>query len=170
MFVSEEIRVPVSFHVAAARLANLIHGGRLLRASHDAYRETATRELRVGPVPHVSRLVRAQFRDLVTRGDSAVLAFRWEATGPGGKLFPVLDADMTLSPEGPTSTLLRLNATYRAPLGTAGSVLDQTVLHTVASATIRSFLGRFAALIEHPEAERGPIVRPGVWEIEPDAT
>ncbi len=36
----------------------------------------------------------------VTRGESAVLALRWQATGPGGRLFPALDADIWLTPPG----------------------------------------------------------------------
>ena len=32
-------------------------------------------------------IVQVHFRDLVMRDDSAVLTLRWEATGPGGRLF-----------------------------------------------------------------------------------
>ena len=34
----------------------------------------------------MSKLVEVHFLDVVTRGESAVLALRWEATGPGGRL------------------------------------------------------------------------------------
>ena len=46
---------------------------------------------RVGPlgeVPGMSTLVQAQVLDVVTRSESAVLAPRWQTTGPGGRLFP----------------------------------------------------------------------------------
>lgn len=54
---------------------------------------------RVGPlggVPAVSKLVEVHALDMVTRGESAMLALRWQATGPAGRLFPALDADMVL--------------------------------------------------------------------------
>ena len=46
----------------------------------------------------------------------AGLALRWEATGAGGRLFPVLDADLTLAPDG-EGTVLPLAGSYRPPLG-----------------------------------------------------
>jgi hypothetical protein len=42
----------------------------------------------------MSKLVEVHFREEVTRGESAVLTLRWQATGPGGRLFPALDADI----------------------------------------------------------------------------
>ena len=48
----------------------------------------------------MSRLVKVQFRHLVTHEDSAVWALRWEVTGKTGALFPVLDADITLTRAG----------------------------------------------------------------------
>jgi hypothetical protein len=83
------------------------------------------------------------FRDLVMRDDSAVLTLRWEATGPGGRLFPALDADITLTPAGERATLLRLAGSYRPPLGSLGAGLDRAILHR-AAATIRAFLSRVA--------------------------
>jgi hypothetical protein len=35
----------------------------------------------------MSKLVEVHFLKVVTRGESAVLALRWEATGPGGRPF-----------------------------------------------------------------------------------
>jgi hypothetical protein len=45
-------------------------------------------------------LVEVHFLEVVTRGESAVLALRWEATGPGGRLFPALDGEISLIPAG----------------------------------------------------------------------
>jgi hypothetical protein len=36
----------------------------------------------------MSKLVEVHFLKVVTRGESAVLALRWEATGPGDRPFP----------------------------------------------------------------------------------
>ena len=93
----------------------------------------------------MSRLVQVHYRDLTERNDSAGLALRWEAIGPCGELFPVLDADITLSPLGKQATLLTLAGAYRPPLGSLGAGLDRAILHRVAAVTIRNFIKRVAA-------------------------
>jgi hypothetical protein len=116
MFVAGEVLLDLSFPAAEARLANLARGGSLTRVSEAAYGDGLTGLVWVGPVgavPGVSKLVEAHFRDVVTRGESAVLALRWRATGPGGRLFPALDADMSLTPAGEHSTRLSLAGVYR---------------------------------------------------------
>ena len=171
MFTHDEARLGVSLSAAQARLSNLIRGDRLVRASEDAYGEGLTGLLRVGPAssPGLSRVVRAQFREPVTHGGAVVLTLRWEATGPGGRLFPVLDADITLTSAGDHATLLRMDGVYRPPLGAAGMVVDRAIMHRVATATIRSFVGRVADAIVHPapgmQAEQGE----RNWEFQPAA-
>ena len=153
MFVSDDVLLEVSFAAAQARLANLARGGVLARVSEEAYGDEVTGLVRVGPLssaPGVSRLVQVRFRDLVTREDSAVLTLRWEAIGPGGGLFPALDADITLTPAGEQATALSLAGAYRPPLGALGAGLDRAVLRRVATATTRRFLSRIADAIAHP--------------------
>jgi hypothetical protein len=153
VFAGDEMLLDVSFNAARARLANLTRGGMLLDASQDAYGEGITGVARIGPpgsVPGMPRLVEAHFRDPVIREDTAVLTLRWEAIGPGGGLFPALDADITLSPAGDHATLLTLAGAYRPPPGALGARLDPAVLQRVAAATIRAFLGRVADAIAHP--------------------
>src|SRR5215470_19420068 len=99
MFVGDEVTLDVSFAVARARLANLTRGGLLASASEDAYALGVTGLSRVGALG-LSREVRVQARELTERDDSAGLAIRWEVTGPGRGLFPVLDADVRLLPTG----------------------------------------------------------------------
>src|SRR5579863_10201028 len=65
--------------------------------SEDAYDHGIIGFERVG-VPGLSKLVRVQVRELARTDRSVGLAIRWEATGPGGGLFPVLDADLTMAP------------------------------------------------------------------------
>ena len=137
MFVGDEVPLDVSFTAAQARLVNLIRGGLLGGASQEAYSDGITGLARVGPmgsVPGLSRLVQVHFRELKASDDSARLALRWEATGPGGELFPALDADITLTPAGNHSTTLTLTLTgaYRPPLGTVGAELDRAILYRVA--------------------------------------
>lgn len=155
MFVGAEVRLDIGFDAAQARLANLARGGLLRRASDSAYRELGTGLARVGPlgaVPGMSRLVTARFSDLAVREDSAVGAMRWEVTGPGGTLFPALDADIKLTLAGLDVTVLAVSGTYRPPLGGLGAGLDRAVLHRVAEATIRAFTEHIGAVIVTPAA------------------
>ena len=137
MFIGTEIRLDVGFNTAQARLANLAHGGLLRRASQNAYKWGAD-QARVGPLGALgtSRLIRVQFRRLVSREDSAVWALRWEAVGTTGGLFPVLDADVRLIQAAEQATVLAVSGAYRPPMG-AG--LDRTIMHLVAESTIQTF-------------------------------
>ena len=155
MFVSREIVTKVSFTEARARQANLLRGNALENASRSAYDDGLTVLISVGPAPGLTRLVRAQFRDLVIRGNTAVLTIRWEATGIGAGLFPVLDADITLTPGSDNATLLRLEGIYRPPLGAAGAMLDRAVMNRVASATVRSLLRQISAELAGPHTSTG---------------
>lgn len=153
MFVGSEVLLDVSFGVACTRVAALAHDGWLGGASGSAYREWGAGLARVGPldsVPGVSRLVEVRFRDLVSHGESAVLSLRWETAGPGGGLFPVLDADITLTPAGESATALSLAGSYRPPLGKLGAILDRVVLRRVATATIQGFVERVGAAVVNP--------------------
>ena len=62
----------------------------------------------LGAAAGMSKLVEVHFLEVATRGESAVLALRWEATGPGSTLFPALDADIWLTPAGEHSARLSL--------------------------------------------------------------
>jgi hypothetical protein len=148
VFVGDEVLLAVTFTVARAGLADLARRGLLLSVSEDAYSGGISGVTRIGPpgsAPDPSRLVRVRFVDLTGRNDSAGLALRWEAIGPGGGLVPVLDADITLSPSGKQATLLTLAGVYRPPPGSPGAGPDHAILHRVAAATIRSFINGVAA-------------------------
>jgi hypothetical protein len=160
MFVRGEAQAEISLTLARARLANFARAGWLLSASQGAYGARATDLARAdppGPVRGKSRLVNVHFRDLTADGGSAHLALRWEAIGPGGELFPTLDADITLSPAGEHGTTLTLAGVYRPPPGNLGGELDQVVLRRVAEATIHTFVNRIAEAIIAP----GPATETG---------
>ena len=155
MFIGAEIRLDVGFHAAQARLANLARGGLLRRASGSAYHEWQADLARVGPwgtMLGMSRLVQVRVRDMVTQGDSAIWAMRWEVTGPGGALFPALDADIKLTPAGEDAATLAISGVYRPPFGSLGAGLDRAIMHRVAEATIRSFTEQIGTAIAHPAA------------------
>jgi hypothetical protein len=151
MFIGAEIRLEAGFTAAQARLTNLAHGGQLRRASECAH-HWGIDQAQVGSLgtPGISRLVKVQFRHLGTHEDSAVWALRWEASGAKGALFPVLDADITLTRAGEQATVLAVSGSYRPPLGSLGAGLDRAIMHLVAEATIRAFTRQIGAAIVNP--------------------
>ena len=105
MFVAQDLTVDVGSRVAQARFTNLLRGAWLTEASEAAYDGGLTGLLRVGPAgPVTAKLVRVGVLDPVYRGDVKTVGLRWEATGPAGSLFPVLDADVSISPVGEEGT------------------------------------------------------------------
>ncbi len=146
MFVGYEIPLEISFAAARERLARLTDSAVLVSTSEDAYNRETTRMMRVS-ADGLSKLVRVQVRELSGIDTRTGLAIRWEATGPGGVLFPVLDADIRLIPAGDHGCLLGMTGSYRPPFDPAGEALDRTILHRVATATIRRFLAQLAARI-----------------------
>ena len=156
----------ISFRSARVRLANLAQVGSLTSASERAYGDGLASLVRVGPIgaiPGASKLVDVRFRDLVIHDDTALLTLRWEAIGPGGGLFPALDADITLAPAGERATRVTLAGAYRPPLAGLGAGLDRAIMHRVATATIRSLLNRMVDAIAEPEDATGgaPAARSG---------
>lgn len=153
MFIGAEDRLDLSFNAAQARLANLARRGLLRRACDDAFRDLGTGLARVGPLgaaPGMSKLVVVRFSDMTVHEDFAVAAMRWEAIGPGGALFPALDADITLTRVGSDATILAVWGVYRPPFGGLGARLDKVVLRRVGQSTIRAFTHSIGAAITDP--------------------
>jgi hypothetical protein len=153
MFIADELVLDVGFPAAQARLVNLTRRGGLSSASKAAHADELSAVIRVGPfgdAAAASKLVRVRYLDPVCRGDVMTLALRWEATGVTGALFPVLDADITLTPAGHQATRLVLAGSYRAPLGGLGAGLDKAILNRVAMATIRALLRNVADSLASP--------------------
>jgi hypothetical protein len=155
MFIGDEVRAEVGVTAARTRLASLLSGTALSTASHEAWGEGSARVGPAGPVPGLSKLVQVRVREPVQRGAVTVITLRWEAAGASERLFPVLDADITLIPDGEDATLIGLQGVYGPPAGSAGEVLDRVILHRIAAATIRSFLNRLAAAIQDPALHDG---------------
>jgi hypothetical protein len=72
--------------------------------------------------------------------------------GPGGALFPALDADIKLTRAGQDVTVLAVSGTYRPPLGTLGAGADRVIMHRIAQATIRAFTQHVGTAIVSPAA------------------
>src|SRR5215472_15016638 len=99
MFVTQELTVSTGLREAQARLTNLIHGAWLVEASAAACDGAVTGLLRVGPPGlGTATLVRVSLLDPAYRGDVMTVGLPWEATGAAGGLFPVLDANISISP------------------------------------------------------------------------
>ncbi len=157
MFLSAERVLGIAIGEARPRLASLVRDGSLSDTSDSAY-QGGLDQLRVGPMgdlPVASRLVRVQMLDPVYRDETMTVGLRWEAIGVTGGLFPVLDADIVLSPGDGRSTRLALTGCYRPPLGALGAGLDRVLLHAVAELTVRSFVNGLARYLEdrQPAAE-----------------
>jgi hypothetical protein len=174
MFVAQDLTIDVEPRAAQARLANLLGGSWLAGVSVTAYDGGLTGLLRVGPAgPAAAKLVRVRVLDPAYRGEIMTVGLRWEATGPAGGLFPVLDADIIISPAGgqgtpaPGQARLRVAGAYRPPLGRLGAGLDRLVLHQVATATVRHLLHSVAQKITNPAADGQPAddARPGLWPL-----
>jgi hypothetical protein len=153
MFTSQELIVDTGFAAARARLARMVAGGGLAGVSRDAYEGALTRPIRVGPfgaASGVSKQVQVRLVGPLQRDATTAVWLRWEATGPAGCLFPVLDADLLLRSEGLEKTRMTLNGCYRPPLGRLGAGLDRAGLHRVARATIRTLLRGVADALAEP--------------------
>jgi hypothetical protein len=158
VFVRDEVMLDVGFDEARDRLAKLDRWSP--DASDDVYREEIAVLAPIGPpgpAPGASGLAATRLQSLAARDGRAVLALRWEVRGAAGRLFPVLDADLTLAPAGEDAALLTLAGACRPPLGNLGAELDRLLLHRVADATIRHFLERVAAVLGRGSRGSGPL-------------
>ena len=169
MFVTCDLIVPVTAREAQARFVNLMHGTWLTGASQAAYDGEHTGLLRVGPGGAVGgKQVLVTVLEPVYREDAMTAGLRWEATGPAGALFPMLDANITISPAAAASVpratqhaRVILTGVYRPPLGRAGAAIDQVVLQQIASATIQTFLRGVTARLTSPDAAaESAVLRP----------
>lgn len=167
MFVSDERLLPVDFDAAAPRLARIACGSFLREVSRNVYQGGMEYLLRVGPLgatPGVSRLVRVRFNEPARRDGTMTVGLRWEAAGVTGGLFPALDADIRLYDEGRNRVRVSLAGSYRPPLGALGHGLNRLVLHTVATATIKTLLTSIAATLENTSTEATEPATP--WQPE----
>jgi hypothetical protein len=161
MFVVHEVSLDVRYETAAARLVHLINWGVLHGMSEAAYEGGLETLVRVGPfggARGLSKLVRVRALEPVRRGGTMTISLRWEATGSTGELFPMLDADLMLAPDGADRSCLKLTGSYRPLFGRAGVALDRAVMGRVASATVRLFLERVAAVVAEPVPNPQPVV------------
>jgi hypothetical protein len=156
VFAAHRITIDAPYAVVSARLTHLLNWGVLRGVSQIAFDGGLESTARVGPLGAtwgLSRLVRVRTLPPVRQPDRTTIGLRWEAAGVTGDLFPVLDAELTLTPDGQTRTRLELVGSYRPPLGRAGMTLDRAIMGRVAAATISSFLEQAGAVLADPSPQ-----------------
>jgi hypothetical protein len=155
MFLAGEILMDLSFPVARAGLVRLAATGVLASASERAYGDGAAEMIRTGPRgagAGIPGLAGVHYREAAASEESAVLALRWEAAGPAGRVFPAMDADLTLTAAGELASRLSAAAVFRPPPGGCGTGCDRASAGPAAAAAVRSLLSRIAAALSDPEA------------------
>ncbi len=170
MFLSDQRMLAISLAAARARLANLIHDGRLSGTSQAAYRAGLDHLHWAGPParpPGPSGLMRVHFLDPVDRTGSVITGMRWEAIGVSDRLFPALDANITLTAAGHQDTRMTLTGVYRPPFGPLGAGLDRVLVHKAATATLRSLMTSLGGALEGAVPAPGDAGAPGPWETGP---
>jgi hypothetical protein len=170
MFVAQELTIGTGSRAAQARFASLLRGDWLAETSQAACEGGAEGLLRVGPAgPVGAKLVRVRFLDPVYRGDVMTVGLRWEAAGAMGTLFPVLDANISISPVGDEMARLALAGSYRPPLGRLGAGLDRAIMHKVATATTRCLSQSVAEALISPAPAGHPAGGAGIgWQPAPE--
>lgn len=153
MLVYDFAHIPLPVGQVRHRLFVAV-GGLWQRVAEAAYDEGEALLSRVGPfgpVPGLSKAVSLHVGKVRDRGEGFVVPLQWSATGPT-ELFPVMVADLEISPLGAHESQLRLSGSYDPPLGAIGRQLDRMLLHQLAEATVRELLSQLVAalLVEPP--------------------
>lgn len=151
MFVSADLEVALPFDTAADALERAMSDGGLVSESRRAISDGLEFVMPVGPrgSHFPSREVFVHMLPARRSDGRMVVALRWETTGPTGRLFPALDADLQLeAAEGDGTSKLSIIGRYQAPLGPFGETLDRVVMFKVASATMTAMLKEVANRLE----------------------
>ena len=166
MLVYDFILVSMPVAQVRQRLLHTVTGlwQRAAVAAYDEGEELLSRVGPRGPVPGLSKAVSMHVGDVRDRGDGFVMQLQWKATGPI-ELFPVMEADLEITPLGAQQAQLRLSGSYDPPLGALGRRLDRLLLHQIAEATVRALLKQLVtALLAEPAPTLGastPPAQPG---------
>jgi len=158
MLVYDFTCVPLPVAQVRHRLLVAVNGlwQHVAEAAYDEGEDLLSRVGPFGPVPGLSKAVSMQVGKARDRGEGFVIPLQWSATGPT-ELFPVMLADLEITPLGADQSQLRLSGSYDPPLGPIGRQLDRLLLHQLAEATVRALLGQLvAALLKEPASQRGP--------------
>ncbi len=154
MFLRDVIQIPISYVYIRQRVVE--HGSEcLVESAGRAYRDGERLLLKVGPgsgdvLP--SKRVAVTLGLPYSRGEATVIPIFWVATG-AAVLFPSLEGDIEVAPAGDSATQITMQATYEPPLGRIGRGVNRLLLHRVAEATARTFLGHLGSSLRQGAPE-----------------
>ena len=169
MLVYDFIHVPLPVAQVRQRLLNAVTGllQQAAAAAYDEGEDLLSRVGPFGPVPGLSKVVSVHVGDVRDRGEGFVMPLQWSATGPT-ELFPVMHADLEITPLGVQQSQLRLSGSYDPPLGALGKRLDRLLLHQLAEATVRALLKQLVtALLAEPVSRPGASTPPAPEVLTP---
>ena len=147
MLLHDFAYVPVS----AERVCDRILGGDrdwITPLAAAAIGEGEALRMRIGPLsalPMLGKTFSVQIGEPLTRDEVTV-----KATATPG-LFPVMSADLEVAPLDENLTQLTLRGRYEPPLGAVGRRIDRLLMHRVAEASVRAFLGRLVSTLSVTE-------------------
>ena len=84
----------------------------------------------------VRKKVNVEFGEAVKTSTWAVIPISWKPTF-GGKLLPVMNGKVDVSPVSTGETRLTVSGMYEPPLGRLGEQLDEVLMHNVAEGTVK---------------------------------
>lgn len=148
MFVYYYVQIQEPFESVEPRFLSMLGG--LDGWAAESYREGETIHDKVGPggdTKHIAKTVQVRTGTPQRSDAETAIPITWEATGTPG-LFPKMEADLTIARVGPDLTQLALRGSYDPPLGAVGRVLNRTLLHRVAEASVKAFVDRIAAALD----------------------
>ncbi len=115
----------------------------------------------------VRRRVAVTLSNVMPFGYGVAVRIAWRAAHRPD-LYPTLEGVLRLErTEHAGRSRLRFDATYQPPAGRVGMALDQALMHRVAEASLRDFLGRCTERLEEAEEASGaPAVTGGRTDAE----
>ncbi|HEY5456786.1 MAG TPA: hypothetical protein VIJ96_15085 [Acidothermaceae bacterium] len=142
MFVEAQSPLPLPFSAVHAALDAALADGGLTEESRRAAEEGASFLMRVGPGGSrgFAKQVLVEVLPFDYVGRKVVVPLRWQPTGPAGRLFPSLEANLTISEVDASGSLVSIVASYEPPLDAVGAGLDRMLLSRAAGATLTALL------------------------------
>jgi hypothetical protein len=150
MFVTEESTLGLPLGWAAAQLGRIIESGWFRELSDSAYAAGLAVLAPAGPpgeVRELAKTMQVRLSGPRERMTGVSYALRWETDGPAGRLFPALDADLSLVQVDAGRTRLAIVACYRPQPGVR---LDLPLLSRAAQTTVQSMVDGLAREIVQP--------------------
>ena len=168
VFVEAQSPLSLPFSAVHAALDAALADGGLTEESRRAAEKGASFLMRVGPGGSrgFAKQVLVEVLPFDYVGRKVVLPLRWRPTGPAGRLFPSLEANLTISEVDGIGSLVSIVASYEPPLDAVGAGLDRILLSRAAGATLTALLREIVTKLNSTArllapAAHGPVVATG---------